>query len=75
MPIVNDWGMTTKAEVEAALADNAAGPQSISVDGQTATNHDISKQIEAIKYLGNQEAVRSTNRGIRFNKITPGGAV
>lgn len=73
--IGNDEGMTTQDDLKDAIAENAAGPQSMSVDGQSATNHDLEKQIAAAKFLGAQDAVRSSNRGIRFNKIKPGGAV
>ena len=36
-------------------------PQAASVDGQSSTNQDISKVIEADKYLGSKTALSGTN--------------
>lgn len=49
------------------------GTQSVSVDGVNTTFTDISKLIEADKYLGAKTQARSSFP-LRMNKISPPGA-
>lgn len=41
------------------IARSAREPQSASADGQSVTNPDLSKQIEADKYLASKQAAAS----------------
>lgn len=67
--------MTTQEELAAAMLENAAGPQTVSVDGQTVTGQDLSKQLEVLKFNGAKAAIRSAGFGVIFGQIKPPGAV
>lgn len=65
--------MTDAADLEQAMIDNAAGPQSAALDGQSATAHNLRDQIELDKYLASKAAARAKKPGFRFSKFTPPG--
>lgn len=56
-----------------AINENAVGPKQVTVDGTTTVAHSLSDQIEAHKYQ-QALAARKRNRGIRIQRIRPGGA-
>jgi hypothetical protein len=60
---------------EIPLQQNAASPQSVSIDGQTVTQHSLKDQIEADKYLASKSA--RTKPALAFSrvKIVPPGTV
>ncbi len=61
-------------EITDQIASNALQPQSMSVDGQTVTEHSLQDQIAAAKFLQAQTAAQGSNCGLRFSKIVPPGA-
>ncbi len=63
---------TTPAE---AIAAAALGPKSVSVDGQTVTEHSIADLIAADRYLSQQAAAtaKPLGFGIRIQRIVPPG--
>lgn len=64
----------TPSTTETAIKNNAEGPKSVSVDGQSVTQHSISDQIEADRYARAQAAGRTKGVGIRRNLVRlPGG--
>lgn len=54
-----------------AIADNAAKPRSVSVDGQSVTQHSIPDQIMAEKFRRSQaaQAGGASLGGVRIQKI------
>ena len=60
---------------ELDIKKSAQGPASAAVDGTSATQHDLSKQIEADRYLASKDAVKRRHRGLRFSKLLPPGTV
>lgn len=52
----------------------AARPKSMSVDGTSVTNQDISQVIEADRYVKSERAAKK-KRGFTFLKIVPPGTV
>lgn len=60
--------------IQDAIKANATGPQSVSVDGNTVTQHPLPAQIEADRYVKSQEAKARKGFGLRFQKIVPPGA-
>lgn len=63
------------SETQAALKSNAAGPKSVSADGQTTTQHSIREQIEADRYVAATKASRRKGLGLVFSRIRLGGGV
>lgn len=61
--------MATSEEINDAIAENAMGPASVSVDGTSVNALDISKQIEAARYLKAQEAADKNHFGLRFVRM------
>jgi hypothetical protein len=56
------------------IRDNAVKPASVSIDGQTVTQHSLRDQIDADVYLRNKsQSVRRT-LPIRMAKVNPPGA-
>ena len=53
----------------------AQTPASATSDGTSATQHDLSKQIEADRYLASKGAVKGKKRGLLFSKLLPPGTV
>lgn len=62
-------------EIRDAIESNATGPKSVSVDGQSVTQHSIDDQIKADKHLAGATGVTRANLGIRFRKTVPPGSV
>ena len=61
-------------DIAAAIQTNAAGPKSASGDSGSMTQHDLTQQIEADKYVAGKTAMAKPNRGLRFTKLlAPGG--
>ena len=47
----------------------------MTVDGNSATQHDLAQQIEADRYLASRAASRSTKRGLVLTQLKPPGTV
>jgi hypothetical protein len=60
-------------EIRDAIESTAKGPARVRTDAGEVEAQDITKQIEADKYLAAKAAAATTKRGLRFNQITPGG--
>ncbi|NBX72768.1 MAG: hypothetical protein EBQ89_00520 [Alphaproteobacteria bacterium] len=60
-------------QIRQAIETTAKGPQSVRTDAGEVHAQDITKQIEADKYLSAKAAVQQKNRGLRFNKFLPPG--
>jgi len=58
-----------------AIQQNAEGPAEVSGDAGTVKQHSLRDQIEADRYLASKEAAGQPQRGLRFNKLIPPGAV
>ncbi len=56
------------------IRDAAAGPQQVTVDGQTVQQRPLDELIEADRYLASKTAATKTHQGLRFAKIVPPGA-
>jgi len=54
------------------IAENALHPKSITVDGESVTEHSLLDQIAADKYAQNRSALRN-GTGPVFSKIKPPG--
>lgn len=65
--------MTDATDVANAILENAVGPASASIDGQSATAHNLRDQIALDKYLASKAAANSKRPGIRFSKFLPPG--
>jgi hypothetical protein len=63
--------------IRQSIEQTASGPKRVRTDAGEVESQDISKQIEADKYLSARSAVAATNRhrGLRFNTIVPPGSV
>lgn len=63
--------------IRQAIEQTASGPKRVRTDAGEVESQDISKQIEADKYLAARSAVAANNRhrGLRFNTIVPPGSV
>ncbi len=64
--------MPTDADLEAidaALIDNAQGPQSVTTDAGTVVQHSLADQIELDAYLNQKAAASKRGRGLRFTKL------
>lgn len=66
--------MSDQTEITEAIVTNATGSKSTSVDGQSETAHDLSQQIEVLKFLSAQNAVNSEGGIIRCRRSKPPGA-
>jgi hypothetical protein len=60
-------------EIRDAIETTAKGPARVRTDAGEVQSQDISKQIEADKYLAAKAAASTKARGLRFNQIVPGG--
>lgn len=50
------------------IAENASAPSSVTVDGQTVTQHNLKDQIAADKHLAAKKAAGSKTMGIRLGR-------
>ncbi len=57
-----------------SLRESAAGPQRITIDGQTTEEHDLGQQVEAVKFQQSTKARRRAPFGVAFAKLRPHGA-
>lgn len=55
------------------IAVNAAGPKSVTVDGQTVVQHSLADQIAADKHAKANAGADTAWRGLRFTKLRAGG--
>jgi hypothetical protein len=60
-------------EIRDAIESTAKGPARVRTDAGEVEAQDITKQIEADKYLAAKAAASTTKRGLRFNQIVPNG--
>jgi hypothetical protein len=60
-------------EIRDAIESTAKGPARVRTDAGEVEAQDITKQIEADKYLAAKAAASTTRRGLRFNQIIPNG--
>lgn len=65
--------MATTEELNDAIADNAAGPKSVTADGISVQQHEIDAQIKARNDRASQAASSTAKRGLIFTKLVPGG--
>jgi len=56
------------------IIENAAGPRSATVSGNSAQQHSLPDQIAADRYTRSQAAAKAGGPGIKFFKIIPPGA-
>ena len=59
--------------LENSIAENAASPKKASGDGVSVEQHPLADQIEADRYLAAKNAMKSGDKGLRFNKLVPPG--
>ena len=59
--------------LEDTIRENAEGPAEAHGDSGGMKQHDLSKLIEADRYLESKKAARSKNQGIRLSKLIPPG--
>lgn len=59
--------------VEDTLKEALENPASVSVDGQSVSQHNLKDLIEADRYLSSKAAVRGRKIGVRFFKFKRGG--
>lgn len=64
-------------EISTSIETSAQGPKSVRTDAGEVTQHDLTQQIEADKYLAAKRAANATgnNRGLRFNVLKPPGTI
>lgn len=65
--------MAAPQTIEDAIEQNALGPASVTVPGQTVTVKDVGQLIEADRYLASKRATAVKGFGLRIQTITPGG--
>ena len=58
-----------------SIAENVAGPKSATVDGQTVSQHDLDKQLDALERLEERQARRRRTLPVRIAKVQPGGTL
>lgn len=58
-----------------AIEENAKGPKKATGDSGSFEQHSLPDQIAADKHLASKKATKTKNRGIRFSKFIPPGAV
>jgi hypothetical protein len=74
-PVGLDRSIKMADNLADAIQTNAAGPKSASGDSGSMTQHDLTQQIEADKYLAGKNAMAKPGRGLRFTKLSAPGAV
>lgn len=58
-----------------ALTAAIAGPAEVSSDAGTVKQHSLSDLIKADQYMQAKCSSTGTRRGLRFNRLIPGGTV
>lgn len=56
------------------IEDLAAAPKTVTTDGMTVTERDISEVIAAQQHAAQQTGASRAHRGLRFTKLKPPGA-
>ena len=54
--------------------ETAASGKSVTTDGLTVTQQDLSQIIEADRYLKAQDGAANRHRGLRFTRLVPPGS-
>ena len=62
-------------ELGEAISNTAQNPARVRTDAGEVESQDLSKLIEADKYLKARDAAAKKTRGLRFNKIVPPGSI
>lgn len=62
-------------ELRQAIETTATGPKRVRTDAGEVESQDISKQIEADKYLSAKAAASTATRGLRFSRLVPPGSI
>lgn len=65
--------MPTEDDINDAIAENATGPKSVSVDGSNVQQHSLADQIAARNDVASQSSASKAHRGLRFTKLIPPG--
>jgi hypothetical protein len=60
-------------DINDAIAENATGPKSVTVDGNNVNQHSIAEQIAARNDVASQSSASKGHRGLRFTKLVPPG--
>ncbi len=66
-------GAALPANLDAAIAETALGPRSVTVDGQTVQTHDLSDLIEADRYLASKKAAGRAHRALQTTQMAHSG--
>jgi len=61
--------------LESSITTNAGKPKSATVDGDSASQHSLTEQIEADKHLANLASRGKSKLSIRRMKVNPNGLV
>lgn len=61
--------------LEDSIEANAQKPASASTDAGSVSQHSLSEQIAADKYLSAKRAAEKQHRGLRITKLVPPGSV
>lgn len=64
---------TVEPTVEDAIKEALANPASVSVDGQSVSQHNLKDLIEVDQYLESKKQGKSNKLGIRVCKMIRGG--
>lgn len=64
---------TAEPTVEDAIKEALANPASVSVDGQTVSQHNLKDLIEVDQYLEAKKQRKSSSVGIKICKLIRGG--
>lgn len=69
--------MSTQNDPEnpTALETALSKPKSVTVDGQTVTQHSIDDQIKAEQHQAAKQSTKQPGFGLRFARMRPGSAV
>ena len=59
--------------INQAIADNAATPSSVSVDGTTTSNRPLGELVQAAKHAANVQAGKNPAAALRSFRIVPPG--
>jgi hypothetical protein len=62
-------------DLDNAIRDNAAGPESAASDGVSVKQHNLRDQVEADKYLAQKAAGRNPAKALTRVKIVPPGSI
>lgn len=64
---------TVEPTVEDAIKEALANPASVSVDGQSVSQHNLKDLVEVDQYLESKKQRKSNKLGIRVCKMIRGG--